>query len=73
MFLVLKVQNYRAINALLKGESDNDNRLVGGGILEKELQFKPSFNEYLTAMESVRVRRERKQADNNNNNKVKKQ
>ena len=53
----VKVQNYGAINALLKGESDNDNRLVGGGILEKELQFKPSFNEYLKAMESVRVRR----------------
>lgn len=69
----VKVQNYRAINALLKGESDNDNRLVGGGILEKELQFKPSFNEYLKAMESVRVRRERKQADNNNNNKLKKE
>ncbi|XP_050288095.1 pentatricopeptide repeat-containing protein At1g30610, chloroplastic-like isoform X2 [Quercus robur] len=64
----VKVQNNRAINALLKGESDKDNRLVGGGILEKELQFKPSFNEYLKAMESVRVRRERKQADNNNNN-----
>uniref|UniRef100_A0A7N2M3E3 Uncharacterized protein n=1 Tax=Quercus lobata TaxID=97700 RepID=A0A7N2M3E3_QUELO len=45
----VKVQNYRAINALLKGESDIDNRLVGGGILEKELQFKPSFNEYLKA------------------------
>nr|POE57356.1 pentatricopeptide repeat-containing protein, chloroplastic [Quercus suber] len=69
----VKVQNNRAINALLKGESDNDNRLVGGGILEKELQFKPSFNEYLKAMESVRVRRERKQADNNNNNKLKKE
>ncbi|KAL0011985.1 hypothetical protein SO802_007093 [Lithocarpus litseifolius] len=68
----VKVQNYTAINALLKGESDIDNTLVGGGILEKELQFKPSFNEYLKAMESVRVRRERKQADNNNN-KLKKQ
>ena len=68
----VKVQNNRAINALLKGESNNDNRLVGGGILEKELQFKPSFNEYLKAMESVRVRRERKQADNNNS-KLKKQ
>ena len=68
----VKVQNYTAINALLKGESDNDNRLVGSGILEKELQFKPSFNEYLKAMESVRIRRERKQADNNNS-KLKKQ
>ena len=43
----VKIQNFRAINVLLKGESDNDNRLVGGGVLEKELQFKSSFNEYL--------------------------
>lgn len=43
----VKIQNFRAINALLKGGSDNDNRLMGGGILEKGLQFKSSFNEYL--------------------------
>ncbi|GMY38207.1 pentatricopeptide repeat-containing protein At1g30610, chloroplastic-like isoform X2 [Fagus crenata] len=68
----VKVQNSRAINALLKGESDNDNQLVGGGLLEKELQFKPSFDEYLKAMESVRVRRDKKQS-NNNDYKSKKQ
>jgi hypothetical protein len=68
----VKGQNSRAINALLKGESDNDNQLVGGGLLEKELQFKPSFDEYLKAMESVRVRRDKKQS-NNNDYKSKKQ
>ncbi|GLT70352.1 hypothetical protein SLA2020_424390 [Shorea laevis] len=48
----VKIRNSSTINALLKGESDN--RLVGGGLLEKEVEFKPSFDEYLKAMESVR-------------------
>lgn len=30
-----------------------NNRLVGGGLIEKEFEFKPSFDEYLKAMDSV--------------------
>jgi hypothetical protein len=64
----VKIHNSRTINALLKGESDN--RLVGGGLLEKEVEFKPSFDEYLKAMESVRVSRDKKQADNSKKQKM---
>ncbi|XP_059437637.1 pentatricopeptide repeat-containing protein At1g30610, chloroplastic [Corylus avellana] len=58
----VKIQNSRTISALLKGESDN--RLVRGDLLEKEVEFKPSFDEYLKTMESVRVSRDKKQANN---------
>jgi hypothetical protein len=58
----VKIQNSRTISALLKGESDN--RFVRGDILEKEVEFKPSFDEYLKTMESVRVSRDKKQANN---------
>ncbi|KAL3612865.1 hypothetical protein D5086_003885 [Populus alba] len=48
------------VKALQKDESDN--RLVGGGgVIEKELEFKPSFGEYLKAMESVKTGREKNQ------------
>ncbi|XP_042520447.1 pentatricopeptide repeat-containing protein At1g30610, chloroplastic-like [Macadamia integrifolia] len=52
----LKSSNCRETKALLKGESkDSDN----GGFLEEELTFKPTFDDYLKAMESVRTVRER--------------
>ncbi|XP_042945473.1 pentatricopeptide repeat-containing protein At1g30610, chloroplastic [Carya illinoinensis] len=58
-----KFRNSNTINALLKEESDN--RVVSGGLLEKELEFKPSFDECLKAMESVRVSRDKRHANNN--------
>ncbi|KAF3450202.1 hypothetical protein FNV43_RR06282 [Rhamnella rubrinervis] len=42
-----------------KGGSDGG--LNSGGILEKEFEFKPSFDEYLKVMESVRTVKDRKQ------------
>ncbi|KAL3612860.1 hypothetical protein D5086_003880 [Populus alba] len=45
-----------------KRGKESDNRLVGGGgVIEKELEFKPSFGEYLKVMESVRTGRENNQ------------
>ena len=46
-------------NALLKAKSAN--RSVGRDFLEKEFEFKPSFDEYLKAIESVKISREKKQ------------
>ncbi|EEF28597.1 pentatricopeptide repeat-containing protein, putative [Ricinus communis] len=57
------------IKALSSGDSDN--RLVGGGILEKELEFKPSFDEYLKAMESVKTGITKKHTRKLSGNKVK--
>ncbi|XP_057988157.1 pentatricopeptide repeat-containing protein At1g30610, chloroplastic isoform X2 [Hevea brasiliensis] len=48
------------IKAISNGDSDN--RLVGAGLLEKEFEFKPSFDEYLKAMESVKTAKEKKKA-----------
>ncbi|KAI9196962.1 hypothetical protein LWI28_028564 [Acer negundo] len=45
------------IHALMK-ESESEKKLPL--VLEKELEFKPSFNEYLRAMDSVKTRRETK-------------
>lgn len=42
------------INALAKDESDN--RSVGCEILEKDFEFKPSFDQYLKVMGSVKLR-----------------
>lgn len=42
------------INALAKEESDN--RSVGCEILEKDFEFKPSFDQYLKVMGSVKLR-----------------
>ncbi|XP_050220610.1 pentatricopeptide repeat-containing protein At1g30610, chloroplastic [Mercurialis annua] len=42
-------------------DGDSDNGLVGGGVLGKEFEFKPSFDDYLKAMESVKSVREKKQ------------
>ncbi|KAK9267996.1 hypothetical protein L1049_010434 [Liquidambar formosana] len=50
--------NCRTISALSKRELDD--RLVGGGFIENEFEFKPSFDEYLKAMESVRTGRKQK-------------
>ena len=47
--------------ALSKEESNG--QLVGGSLLGKEFEFKPSFNEYLKVMESVRTVRDKKQAN----------
>ncbi|KAJ6967080.1 hypothetical protein NC652_004592 [Populus alba x Populus x berolinensis] len=58
------------VKALQKDESDN--RLVGGGgVIEKELEFKPSFGEYLKAMESVKTGREKNQVHKSNSYKLK--
>ncbi|KAF9667139.1 hypothetical protein SADUNF_Sadunf16G0302100 [Salix dunnii] len=58
------------VKALQKDESDN--RLVGsGGVIEKELEFKPSFGEYLKAMETVKTGREKNQVNKSNSYKLK--
>ncbi|KAJ6776670.1 hypothetical protein OIU74_000793, partial [Salix koriyanagi] len=60
------------VKALQKDESDN--RLVGGGgggVIEKELEFKPSFGDYLKAMESVKTGREKNQVHKPNSHKLK--
>lgn len=58
------------VKALQKDESDN--RLVGsGGVIEKEFEFKPSFGEYLKAMESVKTGREKNQVHKSNSSKLK--
>lgn len=49
---------YGRIKALVKDESGSVS--VDGGILPKEFEFKPSFDEYLKAMESVRTSRGKK-------------
>ncbi|KAK4778984.1 hypothetical protein SAY86_006512 [Trapa natans] len=49
---------YRRRNALVKEESGGVS--VEGGILHKEFEFKPSFDEYLKDMESVRSSRGKK-------------
>lgn len=52
-----KSRNCGEISVLLTEEPSN------GGIIEKEFEFKPSFDEYLKAMESVKsVREKRKKA-----------
>ncbi|OMO90133.1 hypothetical protein COLO4_19340 [Corchorus olitorius] len=38
----------------------------GGGILEKDFEFKPSFDEYLKTMESVREKKKKKQSFDSN-------
>ncbi|KAK3030873.1 hypothetical protein RJ639_037330 [Escallonia herrerae] len=48
-------------SVILKGESDFP--VADGGIIRRESEFKPSFDEYLKAMESVKSGREKKQAD----------
>lgn len=55
---------YRRINALLKEESPS--KPNGGSLLEGEFEFKPSFDEYLKAMESVKSVRERRRAHSSN-------
>ncbi|KAJ8758774.1 hypothetical protein K2173_000495 [Erythroxylum novogranatense] len=47
--------------ALISGESDN--RMFGGPILEKELEFKTSFDEYLKTLENIKSVRENRRAD----------
>ncbi|XP_057501873.1 pentatricopeptide repeat-containing protein At1g30610, chloroplastic isoform X2 [Actinidia eriantha] len=49
-------------NTILKAKCTN--RSVGRDFLEKEFEFKPSFDEYLKAMESVKISREKKQTPN---------
>ncbi|XP_023000737.1 pentatricopeptide repeat-containing protein At1g30610, chloroplastic [Cucurbita maxima] len=53
-----------AIKASSKGESDI--QLASGNLLEKDFQFKPSFDEYVRVMESVRSRRYKRQSDDPN-------
>ncbi|XP_058197024.1 pentatricopeptide repeat-containing protein At1g30610, chloroplastic isoform X2 [Rhododendron vialii] len=55
----LRTRSGGDFNYLLKAEASS--RSVDGNLLEKKLEFKPSFDEYLKAMESVRTDREKKQ------------
>lgn len=53
-----------AIKASSNGESDI--RLPSGNLLENDFPFKPSFDEYVRVMETVRTRRYKKQSDDLN-------
>ncbi|XP_030551543.1 pentatricopeptide repeat-containing protein At1g30610, chloroplastic [Rhodamnia argentea] len=53
---------YRRINALLKEESLR--KSDGRSLLAEEFEFKPSFDEYLKAMESVKSVREKRRSHN---------
>lgn len=53
------VKRGRVVRALLEGGSDG--KSVGGAILEKESEFKPSFDEYLKVMETVKTVRDKRQ------------
>ncbi|XAR50762.1 hypothetical protein NMG60_11005182 [Bertholletia excelsa] len=55
----LRTHYHGAIGVRLKAALAN--RSVDSELLEKEFEFKPSFEEYLKAMESVRTGREKKQ------------
>ncbi|KAJ7969224.1 putative Pentatricopeptide repeat-containing protein [Quillaja saponaria] len=55
----IRISYVGSVNASLKGGSNTG--LVNDGIFEKELEFKPSFDEYLKAMESVKTARDKKQ------------
>ncbi|XP_021912344.1 pentatricopeptide repeat-containing protein At1g30610, chloroplastic [Carica papaya] len=68
-FLDFRMLTVGAVNALSKGETDNV--LSGGGILEKEFEFRPTFDEYLKTLESVRTGREKKQTHRSDRDKVK--
>lgn len=51
----LRKPSFSKIRALLKEESKNE--LVNGGFLQEDLEFKPSFGDYLKVMESVKTGR----------------
>lgn len=55
--LSVRTPNCRSVNALPKKETENS--LMGGGFLEKEFKFEPTFDEYLKVMETVRVGRDK--------------
>ncbi|OVA07351.1 Pentatricopeptide repeat [Macleaya cordata] len=57
-FFSVRSPNCRTINALSKGEYDDNGSTNSGKVLEKEFKFQPTFDEYLKAMESVRTYRE---------------
>lgn len=57
----LRKPSFSKIRALLKEESKN--QLVSGGLLEKDLEFKPSFGDYLKVMESVKTGRVNKKPE----------
>ncbi|XP_052202096.1 pentatricopeptide repeat-containing protein At1g30610, chloroplastic isoform X6 [Diospyros lotus] len=58
-FFSLRTHSGRPFDVLLKVQSAN--RSIDSGLLEKESEFKPSFEEYLKAMESVKTERGEKQ------------
>ncbi|XP_062094569.1 pentatricopeptide repeat-containing protein At1g30610, chloroplastic [Humulus lupulus] len=47
--------------ALSKGESNG--KLIGVSLLEKDAEFRPSFNDYLKVMESVKTVRDKRQSN----------
>lgn len=59
--------NCITVNTLLREESNG--RSADNGLLDKELEFKPSFGEYLKTMESVRTGRGKNQSRNLNRSK----
>lgn len=61
---VLRKLRCATISAMSNEESDE--RLVGGGVLEKAFEFKPSFSEYLKDMEAWKCGQVRKQNHKSN-------
>lgn len=59
-----RVHKCGSIKALSNGESDIS--LPSGNLLEHDFQFKPSFDEYVKVMETVRTRRYKRQLDDPN-------
>ncbi|KAL6998663.1 hypothetical protein U1Q18_048340, partial [Sarracenia purpurea var. burkii] len=64
----LRTRGGPAFNALLKAGSANWS--VDGEVFEKEFEFKPSFEEYLKVMESVRTVREKRQTHSSKRHKL---
>ncbi|CAL9016112.1 unnamed protein product [Prunus brigantina] len=58
----IKIPNRRTVISAVSKEG-SDNRSVGGEILEKEFEFKPSFDQYLKVMGTVRLRSDRDKQD----------
>ncbi|XP_038894405.1 pentatricopeptide repeat-containing protein At1g30610, chloroplastic isoform X2 [Benincasa hispida] len=59
-----RVHKCGSIKASSNGESDI--RLPSENLLENDFQFKPSFDEYVRVMETVRTRRYKRQSDDPN-------
>ncbi|KAF5742414.1 pentatricopeptide repeat-containing protein [Tripterygium wilfordii] len=63
----LRRPHFPSMKSALK--EDSDKGCVGGTVLDKELNFKPSFGEYLKAMETIRSVRDKRRANKSDGSK----